>query len=1132
MKNLINYLSKKSLSLGNDSGMTRKRLGNGSGMTRKWFGNDSGMTRFSLASLICLCMLTLGVGNVMGAEDDEHVYLFTDATEYAKSKSAGWSIDNDYTNGFNATKGAAWLRNNCGNSPTFTFTPDFPVKQIIIRVGHTSGTAKTAISISVGETEWKSWTDLNTQALTNYSTEEEDASEEEITIETSFSTCTSTGRGSFCVYSITLIEGGDASSCSTDPSVSASNNSTITVTGGTVTCTDGAGTPKGIAIGDCDIDEYGFVYGTATAPTGNAIKKGDDATSNVGVFSHTFTELNPGTKYYVRAYAKVGSSTFYGTETNFTTKTLTSTSSNTTYGTVSRIGRVITGSVKAGGQYGDPAYTVTGASDGSTTTVVRDGNTFTVTSNSTSNITVTINFEERNCSEHKGDNVISGSSSEYVYGPIDNYYNYSTRQILYTKTDLGLAAGKKGTIRAIYFEYNYSTAMSKKTKVDIYMANTSLTKLATGSAVPYSSFTKVCATKAFNFTSGWNEVELTTPFEYDGMGNLVVLIDDNSGVYEGSSFVFKYHPASTTTGAQIYAYSDGTNVDPSTTDWSTGFNADNYRPNTKFCIEEKDIPKYTVSFDTGTDNPAQAPITETTGGEGITLPNVTPTCSGEGWALYGWATSACSSETTTAPSIVGKADDTYYPTSATTLYAVYAKGEYTKETSSVTSGSKYLIVANYSSKNYILKSSSADYDTETYKMASAQINETSTNKYHAASVNASWSYTIDGSTDNWRIHDVVNATNNYLDIAYTDWWGRAYDKDDPYKITVSAGVWSLNCHYYYNSKYYDAYLSFDETNKLFQSASATYSILLYKAGTINYFSNPTCCTPLGQPATLTLDPTAYTITATWEATSGGNETGYSVQLYDNSGGEKGDAIGDPVARTSSQLTYTFGAKTPVGDRLTANHKYYVGVTPTYSGAGDYCTTGTEKLVSITTDQVYQVTYDGNNKTSGAVPTDANYYEAGDEVTVKTNSGKLVKSGHTFTGWNTANDGSGEHYDADGSTSFTMPSEAVVLYAEWTAKKNYFIDRMHGNWDGEHTEPTTGYNCYLREGAGYTVPDLSDDATGSNSCVTGHAHFVGWVASGNIDTQGGLKSGYTIIKGGTSGTASVDGTIYYAVWAEE
>lgn len=57
MKNLITYLSKKSLSLGNGSGMTRKRL-----------GNDSGMTRFSLASLICLCMLTIGSGNVWAVD--------------------------------------------------------------------------------------------------------------------------------------------------------------------------------------------------------------------------------------------------------------------------------------------------------------------------------------------------------------------------------------------------------------------------------------------------------------------------------------------------------------------------------------------------------------------------------------------------------------------------------------------------------------------------------------------------------------------------------------------------------------------------------------------------------------------------------------------------------------------------------------------------------------------------------------------------------------------------------------------------------------------------------------------------------------------------------------------------------
>jgi len=66
MKNLINYLSKKSLS-----------LGNGSGMTRKWFGNDSRMTRFSLASLICVLMLTFGVGNAWA---DYSITFKTDGT--------------------------------------------------------------------------------------------------------------------------------------------------------------------------------------------------------------------------------------------------------------------------------------------------------------------------------------------------------------------------------------------------------------------------------------------------------------------------------------------------------------------------------------------------------------------------------------------------------------------------------------------------------------------------------------------------------------------------------------------------------------------------------------------------------------------------------------------------------------------------------------------------------------------------------------------------------------------------------------------------------------------------------------------------------------------------------------------
>ncbi len=300
-------------------------------------------------------------------------------------------------------------------------------------------------------------------------------------------------------------------------------------------------------------------------------------------------------------------------------------------------------------------------------------------------------------------------------------------------------------------------------------------------------------------------------------------------------------------------------------------------------------------------------------------------------------------------------------------------------------------------------------------------------------------------------------------------------------------------------------------------------ITLYK--TLSTASNfrTTCCTQLGEPETLELAKTAYTITATWTATSGGHEDGYSVQLYNSSS----EAIGDPVeidCSSECDLEHEFTS-------LSANTTYYVGVTPTNSAGGGYCATGTEKKVSVTTNRVYQVTYDGNGKTGGTVPTDANYYEAGDEVTVAANP--LTRSGYTNNGWNTANDGSGNPYAGSGSATMTMPADNVTLYAAWIGKKNYYIDRMHGNCDGVNTVEVAGvvYNCFLRE-AQHTTPDLSDNSTGSNTCVSGHEHFIGWVIDSKIGAQGQLLVGYTIIKGGVSNTAVTDGTVYWAVWAED
>ena len=513
----------------------------------------------------------------------------------------------------------------------------------------------------------------------------------------------------------------------------------------------------------------------------------------------------------------------------------------------------------------------------------------------------------------------------------------------------------------------------------------------------------------------------------------------------------------------------------------------------------------------GNTTTAGSPTTSSTTGSKVTaLPTAPASAACDGSKVFvGWTETPIVGTTNTRPAdLFTTAAGAPTLTQATTnYYAVFADEE-----------------EEESSKSYSFTISYSDFNSDSYGANDGSHSSTAT------ATDASG----ETMSVSWYSSNVMRGTGtNSSKMQFRSTPGYIYNTTDLNSITNVSVSGGSNVTTYQNSTSNPT--SNGTPKKYFRVGrssgtgyASSITVTFAKTITVTTYSNyaTTCCTQLGQPATLTLDKTAYTITATWTATSGGHEDGYSVQLYNSSS----VAEGSPVAIDCSsdcELEHEFTG-------LSANTTYYVGVTPTYSGAGDYCTSGTEKKVSVKTDQVYQVTYNGNNKTSGTVPTDANYYEAGATVTVKTNSGTLVRSGHTFNGWNTANDGSGEHYAESGSATFTMPAENVTLYAEWVTKKDYYIDRMHGNWDGEHTVEVNGvvYNCYLREGAGYTRPTLTDNEGGSNSCVTGHSHFLGWVLDSKIGAQGQLLTGYTIYAGGSSGTSSTDGTIYWAVWAED
>lgn len=79
---------------------------------------------------------------------------------------------------------------------------------------------------------------------------------------------------------------------------------------------------------------------------------------------------------------------------------------------------------------------------------------------------------------------------------------------------------------------------------------------------------------------------------------------------------------------------------------------------------------------------------------------------------------------------------------------------------------------------------------------------------------------------------------------------------------------------------------------------------------------------------------------------------------------------------------------------------------------------------------FTVVYDENACTSGTVPTDAARYETGAEVTVAGNTGTLARTGYTFSGWNTAANGSGITYPV--GAELLMGDANVRLYAYWVA----------------------------------------------------------------------------------------------------
>lgn len=137
--------------------------------------------------------------------------------------------------------------------------------------------------------------------------------------------------------------------------------------------------------------------------------------------------------------------------------------------------------------------------------------------------------------------------------------------------------------------------------------------------------------------------------------------------------------------------------------------------------------------------------------------------------------------------------------------------------------------------------------------------------------------------------------------------------------------------------------------------------------------------------------------------------------------------------------YLFGSTVEVfgNTGLEKTGSIFAGWNTAANGSGTPYSEGDEFSINANTilyaqwTAIYTVTYNGNENTSGNVPSDGSSpYESGSIVTVLGNSGSpvLEKTGSTFSGWNTAANGSGISY-SQGNT-FVINAN-TILYAKWT-----------------------------------------------------------------------------------------------------
>ena len=152
-----------------------------------------------------------------------------------------------------------------------------------------------------------------------------------------------------------------------------------------------------------------------------------------------------------------------------------------------------------------------------------------------------------------GSETSTGTAYQY---PVNNFYRYTLSETIIDSAEINGPMD----IEYIGYYYNYATPSTDKVNCTIYFQPTTKTTFSgTTDVVALDSSAVKVYTGHLNCSQGWNFFHLDTTYQYDGTGNLMVIVDDNSNDYNSSSYTFKTEPCSG--NKTLHYYSDSQNPD-------------------------------------------------------------------------------------------------------------------------------------------------------------------------------------------------------------------------------------------------------------------------------------------------------------------------------------------------------------------------------------------------------------------------------------------------------------------------------------------------------------------------------------------------------------------------------------------